>query len=170
MPAEALLRVPHLRVPLLRVMDIRVQTDPIDPGAEQASLRAGAPGVGALAAFTGLMRDQNDGEPVQAMFLEHYPGMTERALTGIADEAARRWQLDAIRIVHRVGRLLPEEPIVLVAVTSAHRAEAFRACEFLIDWLKTRAPFWKREETPGGARWVAARDGDEAAAGRWADG
>lgn len=151
----------------LRRLDIRVQAEPFDPGPEQEALRRGAPGVGALVAFVGLMRDLNEGAAVQAMTLEHYPGMTERALETIAEEAAARWALDAIRIVHRVGRLLPEEPIVLVAVTSAHRGEAFRACEFLIDYLKTRAPFWKREETAEGARWVDARHGDAASAGRW---
>jgi molybdopterin synthase catalytic subunit len=153
--------------PRLRRLDIRVQQAPFDPAAEQDDLRRGAPGVGALVAFVGLMRDINADAAVRAMTLEHYPGMTERALDAIAAQAAGRWSLDGIRIVHRVGRLLPEEPIVLVAVTSRHRHDAFRACEFLIDYLKTRAPFWKKEDTDGGARWVEARAGDDEAAARW---
>ena len=149
-------------------IDIRVQDTPFEAGAEQESLRRGRPGVGALVAFIGLMRDINDDQRVTAMTLEHYPGMTERALEGIASDAARRWDLDGIRIIHRVGRLLPEEPIVLVAVTSRHRGDAFRACEFLIDYLKTRAPFWKKEENDkAGARWVGARASDDDAAARW---
>jgi len=148
-------------------IDIRIQQDPIDPAAEQDSLRRGRAQVGALVAFVGLMRDINAGSAVSAMTLEHYPGMTERALAAIADEAAARWRLDAIRIIHRVGRLLPEEPIVLVAVTSAHRGDAFRACEFLIDYLKTRAPLWKKEETDQGERWVDARETDTDAVERW---
>ncbi|MCF7989036.1 MAG: molybdenum cofactor biosynthesis protein MoaE [Thiohalocapsa sp.] len=149
-------------------IDIHIQESPFDPGAEQASLRCGDAGVGALVAFVGLMRDINAERDVRAMTLEHYPGMTERALTAIAEEAARRWSLQGIRIIHRVGRLLPEEPIVLVAVTSAHRGDAFRACEMLIDYLKTRAPFWKKEETAdGSAHWVQTRAGDDEAAARW---
>ena len=151
----------------LRRLDIRVQQTPFDPATEQDDLRRGAPGVGALVAFVGLMRDINADASVASMTLEHYPGMTEQALERIAAEAAARWSLDAIRIVHRVGRLLPEEPIVLVAVTSRHRGDAFRACEFLIDYLKTRAPFWKKEETDQGGRWVEARAGDDEAAARW---
>jgi molybdopterin synthase catalytic subunit len=149
-------------------IDIRVQDRPFDPSAEQDGLRSGRPSVGALVAFVGLMRDINDGQQVAAMTLEHYPGMTEQALQEIATDAARRWHLDAVRIVHRVGRLLPEEPIVLVAVTSEHRGDAFRACEFLIDYLKTRAPFWKKEENDAhGGRWVDARESDDTAAARW---
>jgi molybdopterin synthase catalytic subunit len=149
-------------------IDIRVQESPFDPSAEQDSLRRGRPSVGALVAFVGLMRDINEDQRIEAMTLEHYPGMTERALQQIASDAARRWDLDAVRVIHRVGRLLPEEPIVLVAVTSRHRGDAFRACEFLIDFLKTRAPFWKKEEddTHGG-RWVDARASDDNAAARW---
>jgi len=151
----------------LRVLDIRVQPNAFDPAAEQDGLRRGAPNVGALVVFVGLTRDINADSTVTAMTLEHYPGMTERALHDIAAEAAARWSLDGIRIIHRVGRLLPEEPIVLVAVTSRHRHDAFRACELLIDYLKTRAPFWKKEETAQGERWVEARDSDDQAVERW---
>lgn len=154
---------------IIPMIDIRVQPDPFDPATEQAALHRGRPGVGALVSFVGLMRDVNEGERVSTMSLEHYPGMTEKALAAIAEEAMRRWDLDAIRVVHRVGELHPEDPIVLVAVSSAHRGEAFRACEFLIDYLKTRAPFWKKEITPAGERWVEARAGDAQAAGRWSD-
>jgi len=146
---------------------ILVQPQPFDPAAEAQALCAGNPRVGALVSFVGLMRDQNQGQPIQAMTLEHYPGMTEKALAAIAAEAGQRWPLLAIRILHRVGSLAPEDPIVLVAVTASHRGPAFRACEFLIDYLKTRAPFWKKEITPTGERWVAARATDTAAADRW---
>ncbi len=152
------------------MIQIRVQPDAFDPNAEQESLWRGRPQVGALVSFLGLMRDLNEGETVTGMTLEHYPGMTERALQAIAEEATQRWSLDGVSILHRVGALLPQDPIVLVAVSSAHRGDAFRACEFLIDYLKTRAPFWKKETTTKGERWVDARAGDEAAAGRWADG
>ncbi|KAA6186977.1 molybdopterin synthase catalytic subunit MoaE [Thiohalocapsa marina] len=148
---------------------IRVEQQGFDPEAEQRALRRGRPQVGALVAFVGLMRDINQGQGVTAMTLEHYPGMTERALERMAAEAAGRWTLDAVSIIHRVGRMLPEEPIVLVAVTSRHRGDAFRACEFLIDYLKTRAPFWKQEETAQGTRWVEARASDDQAAARWDD-
>jgi len=151
----------------LRRLDIRVQQAPFEPAAEQDDLRRAAPRVGALVAFVGLMRDINQDESVRAMILEHYPGMTERALEDIAVQAAGRWTVDAIRIIHRVGRLLPEEPIVLVAVTSRHRTDAFRACEYIIDCLKTEAPFWKKEETQRGERWVESRTSDEDAAARW---
>ena len=147
---------------------IRVQVDPIDLAAEQAALWQGRPRVGAVVTFVGLMRDSNEGESVSAMTLEHYPGMTEKALAASAAQAAARWDLGAVRIVHRVGRLLPQDPIVFVGVASCHRAAAFCACEFLIDWLKTRAPFWKKETTPAGDRWVEARDTDAQAAARWA--
>jgi molybdopterin synthase catalytic subunit len=146
---------------------IRIQADPFDPAAEQDELRRGQAQIGALVAFVGLMRDINEGSAVEAMTLEHYPGMTERALETIAADARRRWQVDGIRIVHRVGRLTPEEPIVLVAVTSRHRGDAFRACELIIDFLKTDAPFWKKEHTADGARWVQARDADSEATQRW---
>jgi molybdopterin synthase catalytic subunit len=147
--------------------EIRVQTEPFDIAAEQERLWLGKPAVGALVTFVGLMRDVNEGSGVSAMTLEHYPGMTEKALTTIADEAAAHWDLDGITIVHRVGSLLPQDPIVLVGVASRHRGEAFRACEFLIDYLKTRAPFWKKEITGDGERWVEARGSDDAAANRW---
>jgi molybdopterin synthase catalytic subunit len=131
---------------------IQVQLEPIDIAAEQEALWRGKTRVGALVSFVGLMRDLNEGVGVSAMTLEHYPGMTERALAAIADEAARRWDLEGIRIVHRVGPLKPQDPIVFVGVVSAHRGEAFRACELLIDYLKTRAPFWKKETTAEGER------------------
>jgi molybdopterin synthase catalytic subunit len=146
---------------------VRVQADPFDPAAEIEALRAGNPQIGAVVAFLGLMRDLNEGERVEAMTLEHYPGMTEKALEAIVAEAAGRWPLEAVRVVHRVGELRPEEPIVLVAVASRHRGEAFRACEFVIDYLKTRAPFWKKERVAGGERWVAARHADAEAERRW---
>jgi molybdopterin synthase catalytic subunit len=149
---------------------IQVQLEPIDIAAEQEALWRGKPRVGALVSFVGLMRDLNEGVAISAMTLEHYPGMTERALGAIAEEAAGRWDLEGIRIVHRVGLLRPQDPIVFVGVVSAHRGEAFRACELLIDYLKTRAPFWKKETTAAGERWVAARDLDDQAAGRWGSG
>jgi molybdopterin synthase catalytic subunit len=152
------------------MIDIRVQSEPFDPANEQECVWRGRPRVGAMVSFLGLMRDMNDGDAVSGMTLEHYPGMTEKALLAIAEEAAARWSLDGVRILHRVGALTPQDPIVLVAVTSAHRGDAFRACEFLIDYLKTRAPFWKKETTPAGDRWVEARKTDDQAAGRWAEG
>jgi molybdopterin synthase catalytic subunit len=148
-------------------IDIQVLGQPFDPWSMQADLHAGRGGVGALASFVGLMRDRNDGAAVQAMTLEHYPGMTEAALEEIAREAGERFELASIRVVHRVGEVRPEDPIVLVAVTSAHRGAAFRGCEFLMDYLKTRAPFWKKERTGDGDRWVEARDSDDQAADRW---
>ncbi len=146
---------------------IRVQTEDFDVGAEIAALRAGNAKIGAVATFIGVCRDLNDGADVSEMELEHYPGMTEKALAGIAAEARDRWDLFDILVIHRVGRILPTEQIVLVVVTSAHRGESFHACEFLMDYLKTRAPFWKKERTPEGARWVDARASDDAAADRW---
>jgi molybdopterin synthase catalytic subunit len=147
-------------------IDIRIEPTAFDPWVLQADLANDA-GAGALAAFVGLMRDHNAGRSVTAMTLEHYPGMTESALREIAEEAAARFGLRAVRIVHRVGRVLPADPIVLVAVTAPHRGEAFRGCELLMDYLKTRAPFWKKEETDQGVRWVEARESDDAAARRW---
>jgi len=149
------------------MIDVRVQTKPFDIAAEQEDLWRGRPQVGALVTFVGLMRDMNQGQWVGCMILEHYPGMTEKALTAIAEEAGRRWDLQGIRVLHRVGELRPQDPIVLVAVTSAHRGEAFRACEFLIDYLKTRAPFWKKELTDQGEHWLDSRTTDAAAARRW---
>ena len=148
----------------------RVQTEPFDAGREIAALSEGRRDVGAVATFIGCVRDLNDGTNVSRMTLEHYPGMTERALEEICDEALGRWDLIDLRVVHRVGPLEPGESIVLVAVSSAHRGEAFAACEFVMDYLKTRAPFWKKEETPEGSRWVEARSSDDEAAARWTPG
>jgi len=146
---------------------VRVQVGDFDVGAELAALRAGDRGAGALAAFVGLVRDLGHGEAVSAMTLEHYPGMTEKALAAIVAEAEARWPVLRSLVIHRVGELAPTDQIVLVAVTAAHRQAAFAACEFIMDYLKTRAPFWKKEQTPAGARWVDARESDDAAAGRW---
>lgn len=146
---------------------ISVQPHPFDPAEEEQAIRSGSPQTGAVVTFLGLMRDINEGDIVSGMTLEHYPGMTEKALATIVDEAAERWQLDAVRVVHRVGELLPEDPIVLVSVASHHRGEAFRACEFIIDYLKTRAPFWKKEQTSTGERWVDARHSDDQAERKW---
>ena len=148
-------------------MTVRVQEADFDLGAEIAALRAADARVGALASFLGLVRDINDGASVAEMTLEHYPGMTEKALEEIVAEAKGRWDIYDALVIHRVGPLKPCDQIVLVAVTSAHRGEAFAACEFIMDYLKTRAPFWKREATPQGARWVDARDADDSAAARW---
>lgn len=148
---------------------IRVQPEPFDIAAEQVALHQGNPSVGALVTFVGLMRDLNDGKQVHRMTLEHYPGMTEKALREIAEEAAARWSLEGLTIIHRVGPLEPQDPIVFVGVVSQHRGDAFRACELLIDYLKTRAPFWKKEHTTEGERWVEARASDDDAAGRWRD-
>ena len=146
---------------------VRVQEGDFDIGAELAALRREQPQIGALASFVGLVREVNEGSGVAEMTLEHYPGMTEKALAAIVSEAGRRWELIDALVIHRVGRLLPSDQIVLVAVASAHRGAAFAACEFIIDYLKTRAPFWKRELTPAGARWVDARAADDEAAERW---
>jgi len=146
---------------------IRVQQEDFDVGAEIARLTAGNTAIGGLAVFVGLVRDIAGEKAVSGMTLEHYPGMTERMLEGIEAEARARWPLEASLIVHRVGRLAPGDRIVLVAAASAHRAAAFDACAFLIDWLKTKAPFWKQEETPQGPRWVEARGSDDEAAARW---
>mgnify|MGYP000963974978 CR=1 FL=1 len=143
-------------------MSISVQTQDFDPGMEMDALATGAE-AGAVASFVGHVR----GGEVRAMTLEHYPGMTEKALAGIVAEARERWPLLAVRVVHRVGRLLPDERIVFVGVAASHRQAAFAACEFIMDYLKTRAPFWKREETAAGSRWVDARESDDAAARRW---
>jgi molybdopterin synthase catalytic subunit len=146
---------------------IKVQAEPFDPDAESRLVRTGNPGVGAVVTFLGLMRDINEDDGVSGMTLEHYPGMTERALEAIADEAMQRWDLEGINVVHRVGELRPEDPIVLVAVSSRHRGEAFRGCEFIIDYLKNRAPFWKKEQTASGERWVESRHSDKEAEARW---
>jgi len=146
---------------------IKIQENDFDLSAEIAALRKGDPRVGAVVSFLGTVRDMNDGSQVKAMTLEHYPGMTEKALQEILDQAKSRWDIHNTLVIHRVGSLMPEDQIVLVAVTSAHRGEAFAACEFIMDYLKTAAPFWKKEDTPGGARWVDARVTDEAAMARW---
>lgn len=148
-------------------MTVKVQEADFDVSAELASLRAGDARVGALASFLGLVRDMNDGSSVSEMTLEHYPGMTEKALEEIVIEARGRWDIYDALVIHRVGPLKPCDQIVLVAVTSAHRGEAFAACEFIMDYLKTRAPFWKKEATPDGGRWVDARETDDSAAARW---
>ncbi|MCP5277868.1 MAG: molybdopterin synthase catalytic subunit MoaE [Thiobacillus sp.] len=146
---------------------IRVQSDPFDLAAEIAALHQANPRVGAVAAFLGLVRDINEGQGVSAMTLEHYPGMTEKALADIVAEAKARWEVLDCCVIHRVGPLSPTEPIVLVAVASGHRGDAFAACEFIMDYLKTRAPFWKKETTPAGEKWVDARESDDTAAARW---
>ncbi len=146
---------------------IRVQREDFDLGAELAALSRDNPRVGGLTAFVGLVRDIAGETEIEAMTLEHYPGMTERQLERIEAEAQQRWPLEASLIIHRYGRLEPGDQIVLVAAASAHREAAFEACHFLIDWLKTRAPFWKLEETPDGSRWVEARDSDDEASARW---
>jgi molybdopterin synthase catalytic subunit len=146
---------------------IRITRDDFDAGLEIAALRARDPRVGAVASFIGTVRDVNEDNAVSAMTLEHYPGMTEKALQAIVDEARERFDIVDALVVHRVGDLRPADQIVLVAVTSAHRGEAFDACRFIMDYLKTRAPFWKKEQTPAGARWVDARVSDDAAAERW---
>jgi molybdopterin synthase catalytic subunit len=148
---------------------ILVQADAFDLGTEVDAMRQGRTDIGAIASFVGLARDMNEGSGVAAMTLEHYPGMTEKALAALVDEANARWALLDVTVIHRIGRLLPGDPIVLVAVASPHRGEAFAACEFIMDFLKTQAPFWKKEETPEGERWVEARASDDAAAARWTD-
>ena len=148
-------------------MSIRIQEKDFDVSAEVAGLRKGDPRVGAVVSFLGTVRDMNDGSQVKGMTLEYYPGMTEKALQEILDQAKARWNVYHTLVIHRVGPLLPEDQIVLVVVTSAHRGEAFAACEFIMDYLKTAAPFWKKEDTPEGARWVDARVTDDAAMARW---
>jgi molybdopterin synthase catalytic subunit len=148
---------------------VAIQSADFDLSAEVAALRASDGGVGAVASFIGTVRDRNEGMAgeVSAMELEHYPGMTEGAIEAMIDEAFARFDIRGARVVHRVGLLQPRDQIVLVAVSSAHRGQAFQACEFLMDYLKTQAPFWKKESTPEGARWVDARVADDAAAARW---
>lgn len=148
-------------------MAVRVQTEDFDVSAEIAALRKGDVRVGGVASFIGVVRDLNEGNQVVEMTLEHYPGMTENALEKIVAEAKSRWDIYDALVIHRVGRLKPTDQIVLVVVTSAHRGEAFQACEFLMDYLKTKAPFWKKEQTGQGGRWVEARTTDDAAADRW---
>jgi molybdopterin synthase catalytic subunit len=156
-------------------MSVSVREADFDTGAEIAALSAGRDEVGAVASFVGLVRADKLAEKVgagetaaaQAMTLEHYPGMTEKALDAIVAEARQRWTLSGVRVIHRVGRLQPGDRIVLVAVASVHRGAAFAACEFIMDYLKTRAPFWKKEQTASGGHWVDARESDDDAAGRW---
>jgi molybdopterin synthase catalytic subunit len=146
---------------------VRVQTEDFDAGREMALLRQGNPQIGAVAAFVGVVRDMNDGNAVADMELEHYPGMTEKAIAEIIGQAKSRWKIFDALVIHRIGRLKPLDQIVLVVVTGAHRGDAFAACEFIMDYLKTRAPFWKKEQTPDGARWVESRESDDLAAERW---
>jgi molybdopterin synthase catalytic subunit len=148
-------------------MAVRVQREDFDPGAEMEALTRGDVSIGGVASFIGLVRDMGGGNGASSMTLEHYPGMTERQLERIEEEARRRWPLAASLIVHRYGRLDPGDRIVMVATASAHRRAALESCGFLIDWLKTKAPFWKLEHDGAGERWVEAREEDEAAAGRW---
>ena len=146
---------------------VRIQEEPFDAGALIAETHRANPKVGAVATFIGLVRDVNEGSDVAEMTLEHYPGMTERAIERICRDAAGRWEVLDARVVHRVGRLLPTDPIVIVVVASGHRGDAFEACAFIMDYLKTRAPFWKKEKTGDGERWVQARASDDEAAARW---
>ncbi|PKM31641.1 MAG: molybdopterin synthase catalytic subunit MoaE [Gammaproteobacteria bacterium HGW-Gammaproteobacteria-11] len=148
-------------------MTVTVQTACFDPGAMLNRLHAQQLGVGAVVGFTGYVRDFNDGQDVAGMLLEHYPGMTEKALHSIVQQAQARWPLLSVEVLHRVGRLEPGEPIVFVGVSSAHRAAAFEACHFIIDYLKTRAPFWKKEDSAEGPRWVDARESDTQALDKW---
>jgi molybdopterin synthase catalytic subunit len=148
-------------------MPVRVQADDFDLGKEVAALRAGNPQVGAVASFVGTVRDINNGTGISAMELEHYPGMTEKALEDIVAQAKARWDIFDALVIHRVGPLKPLDQIVLVAVTSKHRGASFAACEFIMDFLKTQAPFWKKEQTPEGARWVDARVDDDKALAKW---
>ena len=148
-------------------MKISVQLEDFDAGREMAAVRAGNPKVGAVASFVGVVRDVNDGAGVATLTLEHYPGMTEKALNGIVEQARSRWEVLDCTVIHRYGTLQPTDQIVFVAVASGHRGDAFAACEFIMDFLKTQAPFWKKEETPEGVRWVEAKATDDSAAGRW---
>ena len=146
---------------------VSIQTADFDLSAEVAALREGDGGVGAVCSFVGTVRSRNAGDEVASMELEHYPGMTEKSIEAMVDAAHARFDIRAARVIHRVGLLAPGAQIVLVVVSSAHRGESFQACEFLMDYLKTRAPFWKKEQTPGGGRWVDARSSDDAALARW---
>jgi molybdopterin synthase catalytic subunit len=146
---------------------VSIQTQDFDVSHELAALRKGDARVGAVCSFLGTVRERNDGSSVASMELEHYPGMTEKSISAMMDEAKKRFDIFAARVIHRVGLLHPEDQIVFVAVTSAHRGESFKACEFLMDYLKTQAPFWKKEVTPEGARWVDARVSDDQALARW---
>ena len=149
------------------VARVTIQTADFDLTSEVLALRSGDRRVGAVCSFVGTVRDRNEGAEVRTLELEHYPGMTEKAIEAMIDEAHSRFDLFAARVIHRVGLMQPLDQIVLVAVTSAHRGQSFQACEFLMDYLKTQAPFWKKEQTPAGARWVDARVSDDAALARW---
>lgn len=151
------------------MISVHVQTAPFDPGQLTNDAHAGDPAIGALVCFTGYVRDFNQQQNVQGLFLEHFPGMTEKSLQRIAEEAAERWPLQKIRVLHRVGQLGLAEPIVFVAAASMHREDAFQACAFIMDYLKTRAPFWKKEQTTAGSHWVEGRTSDIDAADRWTD-
>ena len=151
----------------MQLFEVRVEAEDFDVSAELARLRSCDSGIGALASFVGIVRDLNDDKSVSTMTLEHYPGMTERSIDQILMQAKARWSVMGAVVVHRVGELRPSDQIVLVAIASAHRGDAFEACEFVMDYLKTQAPFWKKEETPQGARWVDARATDNQAAARW---
>jgi len=146
---------------------VRVQPESFDTGREIARLYEESPGVGAVASFLGVVRNENDERTVGSMRLEHYPGMTERAIEGIVRDALARWSVSAVTVIHRVGALSPGDPIVLVAAASSHRGDAFQACEFIMDFLKTKAPLWKKESTPSGERWVGSRESDFEALDRW---
>jgi molybdopterin synthase catalytic subunit len=149
------------------VANVRIQVEDFDAGREIAALRRDKHGIGAIASFIGVVREINDGDNVAAMTLEHYPGMTEKSIAAIIGQAKSRWRIFDALVIHRIGRLRPLDQIVLVVVTGTHRGDAFAACEFIMDYLKTRAPFWKKEETPAGVRWVESRESDEVAAERW---
>jgi molybdopterin synthase catalytic subunit len=148
-------------------MNVRVQHEDFDTGAEIARMRLSRPDIGAVAAFVGQVRDVNNGNAVAAMTLEHYPGMTEKSLQAIVDNAKSRWDIHDVLVIHRIGELRPTDQIVLVVVAGSHRGEAFAACEFIMDYLKTEAPFWKKENTPQGEHWVDARESDDTARKRW---
>lgn len=152
---------------MVQAAKVQVRQEPFDAGVEQRLLLAGRSDIGAVVSFTGLVRDFNERPDVTALTLEHYPGMTESALCEIVTEAEARWPLQGVRVIHRVGRMTPGDPIVLVVVASAHRREAFEACDFIMDFLKTRAPFWKKEHSGSGDYWVAERDSDHQDASRW---
>ena len=157
----------HYFLPPMNSPYVSIQTADFDLSAELAALRQEDKRVGAVCSFVGTVRDRNDGLSVSSMELEHYPGMTEKSIEAMIDEACARFDIFGVRVIHRVGLLQPLDQVVMVAVTSAHRGESFRACEFLMDYLKTQAPFWKKEETPQGARWVDARVSDDAALAKW---
>jgi molybdopterin synthase catalytic subunit len=148
-------------------LSVSIQTEDFDVSHELAQLRANDARVGAVCSFVGTVRERNEGSDVSSMELEHYPGMTEKSITAMMEEAAKRFDIHGARVIHRIGLLQPQDQIVLVAVTSAHRGMSFQACEFLMDYLKTQAPFWKKEVTPDGARWVDARVSDDKALARW---